>query len=350
MNSRRSQNRYVIGAMAISLLVTAGCKWSSSEKCCDHDTAAVCIGGVEHPNDNSQVIATMNNEAIITKDSLEKEYQQLLQDQPQIQQMLPLLGGKEGLEERLITALADRNVLRQWIADNKIDVQDEYQNERSRAVSTVTDMLNMKWFNKQNQVEVAEKQVREFYDQNKTVMPELLVSQGGVKAMGVKFETKADADAFVKKAKEKKNDLHAAAKEAGIAADKVEDFRLVHAQSIGIAPALRDKIVSIGRCPALEVFKVDDKAFWVVKASAKEDPVYREYAQIKDQLKRYLEEREREKVVTAQMDKLKQQYNVKIERPAAKAQQVAVVDAEGDIQDLPAEVAQATQSEQAQAV
>ncbi len=349
MNSRINRNVYVFGALALSLLVTPACKWSSSETCCDHDTAAVCVGGVEHPVDGSKVVATMNNEPIITQASLEKEYQQLLQDQPQIQQMLPLLGGKEGLEERLITALSDRNVLRQWVTDNKIDVQAEYQDERSRAVATVTDMINMKWFNKQNQVEVTEKQTKDFYEQNKTVMPELLVSQGGVSAVGVKFENKADADAFLKKAKEKKHDLHATAKEAGLA-DKVEDFKLVHAQSIGIAPALRDKIVAIGRCPALEVFKVDENAFWVVKASAKEEPVYREYAQIKDQLKRYLEEKEREKVVAAQMEKLKQQYNVKIKRTQPAAQQVALTAQESEDQEVVAAFADASAPEQVQAV
>jgi PPIC-type PPIASE domain len=343
MNKSFKSNTYFACALSLSLLLIPGCKWWSSDACCGDDS---CASGVERPEDGSPVVATMENEPIITQASLEKEYQQLLQDQPQIAQMLPLLGGKEGLEERLVTALTDRNVLRRWVADNKIDTQDEYQKEYERVVATVTDMLNMKYFNKQNQVAVAEKQVKEFYDQNKTSMPELLVSQGGVKAVGIKFENKADADAFLKKAKEKKSDLQAAAKEAGLK-DKVEDFRLVHAQSIGIAPALRDKICAIGKCPTLDVFKIDDKAYWVVKASAKEDPVYREYAQVKDQLKRFLEEKEREKVVTAQMDQLKKQYNVKIERAAAQ-QTEQVAQAEPQAEPIVDMVAQAEESVQGQ--
>jgi len=327
MNKLSKGNTYFACALSLSLLLMPGCKWWSSDACCGDDS---CTSGVERPEDGSPVVATMENEPIITQASLEKEYQQLLQDQPQIAQMLPLLGGKEGLEERLVTALTDRNVLRRWVADNKIDTQDEYQKEYERVVATVTDMLNMKYFNKQNQVVVAEKQVNEFYDQNKTSMPELLVSQGGVKAVGIKFDSKAEADAFLKKAKEKKSDLQAAAKEAGLK-DKIEDFRLVHAQSIGIAPVLRDKICAIGKCPTLDVFKIDDKAYWVVKASAKEDPVYREYAQVKDQLKRFLEEKEREKVVTAQMDQLKKQYNVKIERAQSQqTEQVAQAEAHAE--------------------
>ncbi len=321
MNTSSKRTMYFTCALSVSLLVAPGCKWFSASECCGNDSE--CATGVEHPDDGSPVIATMDNEPIITQASLEKEYQQLLQDQPQIAQMLPLLGGKEGLEERLVGALTDRNVLRKWVADNKIDAQEEYQKEYDRVVTTVTDMLNMKYFNKQHEVIVADKQVREFYDQNKASMPELLVSQGGVKAVGIKFETKADADAFIKKAKEKKNDLHAAAKEAGLA-KKVEDFKLVHAQSMGVAPALRDKICAIGKCPTLDVFKIDDKAYWVVKASAKEDPTYREYAQVQEQLKRFLQEKEREKVAANQMDELKKQYNVKIERVAAQqAEQMA---------------------------
>ena len=345
MNMSSKRNTYFACALTLTLLVVPGCKWFSSDACCGDDSE--CTTGVEHPSDGSPVVATMNNEPIITQASLEKEYQQLLQDQPQIAQMLPLLGGKEGLEERLITALADRNVLRKWVTDNKIDGQDEYQKEYDRVVATVTDMLNMKYFNKQNQVIVAEKQVKEFYDQNKESMPELLVSQGGVKAVGIKFETKADADAFIKKAKDKKNNLQAAAKEAGLA-NKVEDFKLVHAQSIGIAPVLRDKICAIGKCPALDVFKVDDKAYWVVKASSKEDPAYREYAQVQEQLKRFLEEKEREKVVTTQMDQLKKEYNVKIER--ASGQQLEQMAQLQDAEPVVEAVAQAEAEPQGQQV
>jgi len=348
MNMSFKRNTYFACALTITLLVVPGCKWFSSDACCGDDSE--CSTGVERPDDGSPVIATMNNEPIITQASLEKEYQQLLQDQPQIAQMLPLVGGKEGLEERLIGGLTDRNVLRKWVADNKVDAQDEYQKEYARMVAAVTDMLNTKYFNKQSQVIVADKEVREFYDQNKASMPELLISQGGIKAAGIKFENRADADAFLKKAKEKKNDLQAAAKEAGLT-DKVEDFKLVHAQSIGIAPALRDKICTIGKCPSLDVFKVDDKAYWVVKAASKEDAKYREYAQIQEQLKRFLEEKEREKVITTQMDQLKKQYNVKIERAAGQqAEQMAQVQ---DVQAVEQVVAQAEvqpQEQPAQAV
>jgi len=255
----------------------------------------------------------MNGKPVVTEKSLDLEYQQLLQDNPQIEQMLPLMGGKDGLLDRLTAALADRSVLRRFIVEEGISAKADYQTERDRMIKSVTDMLNVKYFNKEYAANVSERDIREFYEKNKETMPELLVSRGGVQASGIKFSTEADAKAFMTKLKATKNDLGTAAKEAGLT-EKVEDFQQVNIQSVGIAPILREKICAIENCPAVELVKVSNDAFWVVKAASKEDTVYREYEHVKDNLKRFLEDSKREEIAGKAINDLKEKYSIKVEK------------------------------------
>jgi hypothetical protein len=309
--------KFFVSAFFMSIIILPGCSWFGSENKTntqkEANGAAQNVPGVEYINDGSALVISMNGKPIVTQKSLEAEYQQLLQDNPQIEQMLPLMGGKEGLMDRLTAALADRSVLRRFIVEEGISAQAEYQAERERMIKSVTDMLNVKYFNKKYAVNVSNKDVREFYDKNKDTMPELLISRGGVQAAGVKFANEADAKAFIAKVKTAKNDLSAAAKEAGLE-NKVEDFQLVHNQSVGLSPILREKIVAIKNFPSVEVIKAADDAYWVVKATAKEDTVYREFEQVKENLKRFLEDSKREEIAGKAINDLKGKYNIKVEK------------------------------------
>jgi hypothetical protein len=325
----QSMNRnYIIAVILVLLVLVVGyfklgwIKSKFSGKAMSTTTMR-SSDGIDIVEDGSTALVTMDGKPIVTQTSLEVEYQQLLKDNPQLEQMLPLMGGKEGLMERLTKALAERAVVRRYVAEQKIDQDSAYQAELARMLNSVRDMLNIKYFNAQHIAPVSDREIKEFYDKNRETMPELLVSRGGIRAAGVKFEKEADAQAFFNKAKTSKSDLQATAKEAGIAADKVQDFKLVNSQSIGIAPLLRDKIIAIQKCPSVELIKLDDKTFWVVKASGKEDTTYREFAQVKEHLKHYLEEKKREEVVGKIMQDLEQQYKVEFKKTAVDNEQMA---------------------------
>lgn len=310
-----SQQKLFASAFLTALIVLPGCSWFSSDEKSKTQKevakGAPAIPGVEYVNDGSAVVISMNGKPVVSERSLDGEYEQLLKDNPQIEQMLPLMGGKDGLLDRLTAALADRAVLRRFIVEEGISKQADYKEELERMIKSVTDMLNVKYFNKKYVANVSDRDVRDFYEKNKTTMPELLISRGGVQAAGVKFANEADAKAFVAKLKAVKNDLVAAAKEAGA---NVEDFQLVNNQSVGIAPALREKVLAMKSFPSVELVKVGDDAFWVVKATSKEDTVYREYEQVKDNLKRFLEDSKREEVAGKAINDLKEKYNIKVEK------------------------------------
>lgn len=268
--------------------------------------------GFDVVTDGSPALVTMEGQPIVSKISVEKELKQLLKDNPQIQQMLPLMGGKEQLIKRLVHALTERQIVRRWIEQEGIDRGVEYQKELKRMTDSVRDMLNVKKFNEEHKVpSISAVKIKEFYEKHKKTMQELLVSRGGVQAMGIKFDSEDAAKDFLAKVNALKGDIEKAAEEAKF---KIEDFKLVSAQSMraGLTPELRDKIVAIQRCPAVKLFKISDKIIWVVKASLKEDPTYKKYEQVKDHLRKYLEDQEREKVLGKAMDGLKKKYKVKM--------------------------------------
>lgn len=310
-----SQQKLFSSAFLLALIVLPGCSWFSSDEKSktqkDVAKGAPAIPGVEYINDGSAVVISMNGKPVVSERSLDTEYEQLLKDNPQIEQMLPLMGGKDGLLDRLTAALADRAVLRRFIVEEGISKQADYKEELERMIKSVTDMLNVKYFNKKYVASVSDRDVRDFYEKNKNTMPDLLISRGGVQASGIKFAQEADAKAFIAKLKAVKNDLVAAAKEAGL---NVEDFQLVSNQSVGIAPALREKILSMKNFPSVELINVGNDTFWVVKATSKEDTVYREYEQVKDNLKRFLEDSKREEVAGKAINDLKEQYKIKVEK------------------------------------
>jgi len=331
----------------MSLIILPGCSWFGSEEKPkpqrEAGKAAPAVPGVEYATDSSSVVVSMDGRPVVTEKSLEAEYQQLLQDNPQIEQMLPLMGGKDGLLDRLTAALADRSVLRRFIVEEGISSQSDYQAERDRMIKSVTDMLNVKYFNKKYVATVSNRDVHDFYDKNKDTMPELLISRGGVQASGIKFANEADAKAFMAKLKAAKNDLGTAAKEAGLD-NKIEEFQLVHSQSVGLPPVLRDKISAMTSFPSVELIKVADDAFWVVKGASKEDTVYREFDHVKDNLKRFLEDSKREEIAGKAINDLKEKYDIKIEKTFGSGMPMMPgmpAMSEEEIEELSAEMPQA---------
>ena len=138
----------------------------------------------------------------------------------------------------------------------------------------------------------------------------MLLSRGGIASAGVPFSSDQDARDFMAKVKEAKNNINRAAKEANLS-DKVKDFNLVNAESIGIEPELRDKIVEVKSTPSLHKFKVGSE-IWVVAATRREDPKYRDLDSVKAEIKQLIEKDKTMKVVEEQVSRLKNEYRVEV--------------------------------------
>lgn len=269
--------------------------------------------------DGSKALATMGDKVIVSEKSFERDFNQLLADNPQLQQVLPMMpDAKAGFLKGIVSqAVVDKD-----IADKGIDQTPEYQEELARTVRTVKSMLNTKYFSQQYQVQVSDADAQKFYDDNKTSMADLLISRGGVHATGVSCKSEAEAKDLAARAKGK--DLTKVADSAGKKAN-VRDFKLVNSDSIGIDATLKSKIVAMKKFPAVEVIKAGDGNFWVVSAASSEEPKYRAFAEVKEGIKQYLAKEKRMEIINQQIERLRTELKVVVNdqflNPAANADQ-----------------------------
>jgi len=244
---------------------------------------------------------------LVTTDSLRVEKDKLLKTNPQLKAMIAFMDEKQ-LDRNLSEGLMNQAIVDRYVQEHGMDKNSDYQAELKEGYKAVERMINTKYFSQAFPVQVADAEIKEFYEKNREIVPNLLISRGGIETMGVLFDNEKMANEFMASVKEEK-DLQKAAQKAGLT-DKVKDFKLVHSQSIGIEAPLREKIVSIKRAPSTELFEIDDKTFWVVRASKKEESKYRPLEQVKGDIKQFLEKEKRTGKFDQEMSRLKGEYKV----------------------------------------
>lgn len=260
------------------------------------------------PAMTGDVIVTMAGNPIITSTILESEKENIFKSNPQIKAAIAFMDPKV-LDRNLIEGLVSQAVVDKFIEDAQLNRSAEYKAELKDAYKAIERMLNAKYFSQKFKVAVSDSELRNFYEENKDKIPGLLVSQGGVVASGIQFDTESAARAFVTKVSSPTQaHFKNAAQESGLTA-KVKDFKVVNNQSIGIEPLLRDKIAAIKTAPSIQVVPVD-KTYWVVFAASKEDAKYRPLEQVRDGLMQELEKNKRGELFEKEINRLKKEYNV----------------------------------------
>ncbi len=259
--------------------------------------------------DGSMVLATMEGKPLITKGMLETEKKKLLEANPQLEAMISLMDEKQ-LDRNLVEGMMSREAVRKYIVDNKINSSDKYKSDFEKVISQVHDALNTRYFMESLSISVTDGEVKKFYEENKELIPNLLISRGGTESKGISFTTDAQAKEFAEKVRANKNDLSRTAKEANLTA-KVKDFKLVNDQSIGIEPALRDKIAEIKTTPSVHTYTIG-KEHWVVAASKIDKPQYRELDQVKDEIRQLLEKDKTMRRLEEEVARLRNQYHIEL--------------------------------------
>jgi hypothetical protein len=260
-------------------------------------------------DDGSAVLATIDGKPLITQNMLEVEKKKLVESNPQMEAMLQLMDAKQ-LDRNLADGMMSREVIRKYVKDRGIQNQDQYKKDFETAMNQVRDLLNTRYFMQDFGAAVNDKEVHAYYEENKDRIPELLLSRGGVESKGISFKNEQQARDFMAKVREAKNDLTAAAKAMNLS-DQVKDFNLVNDQSLGMEPELREKIVKVKTVPSIHNFKVD-KEFWIVQATKREEPKYRELETVKNEIKQLLEKEKTMKRVEEEVARLKNEYNIQL--------------------------------------
>lgn len=278
-----------------------------------------CLRG-KKDSAQGKAVVTMSGDVVITTKSFEAEFDQLLEENPHLKSVLAMM---PDAKKNFLMGMVNQQVVDKWVSANKVDQKEEYAKELDRMMRQVKRMLNTKYFGLEHPVQVGEAEVTEFYNKNKDSMPDLIVSRGGVKAVGVSFESEASAKSFVAKVRELKDITKAA--NASHVAKNLRDFKLVNSQSLGMDVVLRDQIVSLQKFPTVEVIKVSDKSFWVVSASSKEESQYRPLEQVKAGLEQYVSKEKRMEMFDKEITKLKTEFNVVINEDALKPEEATQV-------------------------
>lgn len=259
---------------------------------------------------DSEVLATMNGKPIITKAMFEAEFDKLLEKNPQVKALLSLM---PDLEEKFVENMVNQKITDYYITDHKIDQSAAYQETLDGMVKELKQALNAEFFARQFTVNVSDAEVLKYYEENKTEIPELIVSYGGTNAMGVSFDNQADAQAFFEKVKNASQQFERIAKESGLN-EKFRDFKLVNAHSVGLDPAIRAKVITIKTFPTIEIVQGNDKKYWVVNAMAQEEAKYQPFDKVKDLIKPVVEREKQLYRLQDEYKKLMQEYNIKINK------------------------------------
>jgi peptidyl-prolyl cis-trans isomerase C len=278
-----------------------------------------------------QSLITMDGTPIVTVNSLQSEKEKLLDANPQLKQMLDYMDPAQ-LDRNLAEGLMNQVIVDRYIGEQGIDQMAAYKKELRDGIKAVERMVNTKFFTQSFDVKISDADTRAFYDANKDAMPHLIVSRGGVRAMGVPCANEADARVLADVVKAEKDNIQKAAEMTG-KKDQVRDFMTVNQQSFNIEPELKNKIMAITNFPSVNVVTLTDGSAWVVLAQSKEAAQYRPYDEVKDDLKDYLEKEARAKQFDEEMSKLKARYNVKMNEeffgtPEQQAAEAAAEEAE----------------------
>jgi len=295
-------------AVISPILLLSGCnplKWFSgdkTEKASDMMEKGVDVSG--------NWVVKVGDKVVVSLQEFQNDFNALLDEKPQLKAMRPLM---PNLEQDFAKGLSNYQAILQYVEENKIDQTPEYLAEKARMTRAVEQMLNQKFFAEAFPIaQLSDADAKKFYDEHKDSLQGILISRGGVAARGVSFDTKADADAFYKKVKGVKNlDLEKVAKEQKVDSN-YRDFDMVHAQSFGLDPVLRPKIVALNKFPRTDVLSVGDKTFWVVHSSKKEESQYRSFEEVKEGVKQVAQQTEKAKHLQAELDTLTEKYNVQI--------------------------------------
>ncbi|MFC1842006.1 peptidyl-prolyl cis-trans isomerase, partial [Candidatus Dependentiae bacterium] len=242
----------------------------------------------------------------------QKEFDEILElamkEQPELKGLaeafMPML------KRNLLNSLVFGKIIERWMKDNKIDQSASYKSRLEKVTNAIKQRVNLEFFSKECEFVPKEKDLRDYYEKNKERIA--LVTRGGVKAIGVKFDTEDAAKAFLAKAEAKAADFEKLAEGDAKLAGNMQDFHYVNDDSRQIGKILRDKILALKAFPVVKLFKVDDKTFWVVKADERQETKYRAYDELKEGLENEVKQAKTGEAIQKKLEGLKNQYGVKI--------------------------------------
>ena len=291
--------------MSIVLVVSAlaflpSCDWLKNKLGMVKTDQAQAVAADAH----DEVVAMIDGKPLLYRSEVNNQLKTIIEMNPQIAQI-------EGIEDHLANSLAMQKLISRKVNEEGLNKSKEYQQQ----LESFTHMLNWRTFAAKHQPVITEEDKKAYYDKNKENLAEAMVSRGGVPVSSVSFAKEADAKAFLEKAKVKVGQLEQVAKDAKLA-EKFRDYKLVHANSYGIEPVLREKVLAIKKSPATEVIKINDSTYYVVHVGAKEAAKYRAYEEVKGAIEQRLAGEKQNESLEKALEQLKKDFKFEMKKAA----------------------------------
>ena len=302
MSKQSLQTKTFYGLAVVALMVLSGCDW-----CCKKKSCATSVSGASVPdsNDKSAVLLTIDGKPVVTESQFDAYYTQFLASNPRLQGMIHLL---PNAKQEIFKGMVNEEVVMRWAELNNVESNADYQKELEQSVRMIRRALAAKQFEQTmvGKVSVSDSEMKEYYEAHKAA--ELVIAPGGVKAVGVEFATKAQAQAFLDKAKGSASAFKSAADAEKV---KVREFSPINDFSFDIDKNVKDKVASLKTFPSTVLVEGADKKFWVVNAISKEDAKYRSFDEVRDAIKTVIEREKMAKIWMEKIEDLKKKYDVK---------------------------------------
>ncbi len=295
MSTQVFQSKRFYGVAVAALMVLSGCgeKKSASSNSAGSSSA-----------DGATVLCTIAGKPVITAAQFEQYFNQFVAQNPRIQGMIQFF---PNAKQEIFKTMANEEIVAYWAEQNNITQDAEYQRELEQAIQMVKRGLAAKNFQDKHigKVSVSDSEMKDYYEAHKN--PDLIVSPGGVKAVGVEFATKALAQAFLDKAKVNPKNFASVA-----AADKqkVREFAPINSFSFDVDKNVKDKVSDLKTFPSVILVQGADNKFWVVAALSKEETKYRTMDEVRDGIKSVIERDKLAKIWTDKLDDLRKKYDI----------------------------------------
>jgi len=317
------------------------CDWKSwfSHSC------TTCTSGHDHGTDSSACCISLDGKPALTQRDFENKFEQLCMARPDIKQALSGLPAEQqqAFYDQFADAMLAELLVSHYVKDAGLLESEEYKTAAQQAHAAVETQLMNSVFQsdlfKKIQEEVTDEVAEKYYEDNRDRVAifkraPFIDKVGGVTVQII--ETAKESEAKSLAAQAQKQDF---AKVARDAQRKVKDLGLVGPRSMEVDEHIRSKVMGYTTVPQVEVVKLSNGKFAVIKATAIQKDSFKPFsdAEVKEAVKSFLIRNELGKVVTKTMDDLKQKYGAIVHRDTI--QQLVKSDVQAvPVQHVPAPV------------
>ena len=283
---------------AFGIMCFSGCDWWPFGKSANKEQMSQ--GG------SGDVLLSINGVPVLTVAKYEEQLAMAQQANPQIGMLLQMMPNAE--KDFVFRGMTTAELMKAWAQKEGIDKKEEFKKQRQQLCEAMELQLYMKHFDEAHPVVVNDSDLVKFYDEQKDTIPGLKISDTGVNANYVRFDSKDKAEHFFEKVKDVKK---ATAFKALAEESKYKVGESVINGKSNFGNAIKDAVLSLNKFPSVKmVHQADDKSYWVLFAANKSEEKYRDFKEIQQGLKKMLIDQRKEKQIEEVVNKLKTEMNV----------------------------------------